>query len=89
MADVNYEFVGRFIYGAHRHGGDQADITNWMADALGVDRPNVGDDPAAFALITAFCSQDNSSGQLEEHHARFIETLKNRTHEQAADQRFR
>ena len=40
MATSNDEKIGRFIYRAHRQGGRMRDITDWMADDLGVARPD-------------------------------------------------
>lgn len=36
--ETKYERIGKFIYGACRHGGDMTDVYNWMADSLGVPR---------------------------------------------------
>lgn len=77
MAVPNYEKIGRFIYGAYRHGGTGTDIENWMADDLGVARP----DPAGDAkgdLYTAFFDKYSDIDELQENYARFIESLNSR-----------
>lgn len=76
MAEGNYEMIGRFIYGAHRHGGDCTDIANWMADDLGVARPAFEDD-AFHPLYEAFFAKYTDE-QLQENLARFLEHVKNR-----------
>lgn len=77
MTAMNYEAMGRFIYGAYRHGGTGTDVDNWMADDLGVARPDADDD-AKRALYAAFFSKYASLDQLQIKYAEFVESLKSR-----------
>lgn len=77
MTDTNYEMIGRFIYGAHRNGGDTTDIANWMADDLGLARPDAGDDFSQYSLYGAFFAKYDDE-QLQENLARFLAQLKSR-----------
>lgn len=77
MADPNYEAIGRFIYGACRHGGTGADVAHWVADDLGVARAepasgDIGD------LYAAFFAKYANVDALRENYVRFIESLKRR-----------
>jgi len=77
MADSNYEAIGRFIYGAYRHGGTGADVEHWIADDLGVARA----DPASGAqgdLYTAFFAKHTNVDELQKNYIRFIDFLKSR-----------
>ena len=78
MTEMHYDAMGRFIYGAHRYGGKGADVERWMADDLGIAAPAPGDDAATGALFQAFFAKHTSQEQLQENHARFMESLKNR-----------
>ena len=79
MTNLNYEAIGKFIYGAHRNGCGPSDMENWMADDLGVPRAAPGDEQAASALSAAFFTKYDKPEQLEANYARFIEMLKTRT----------
>lgn len=73
---MNYEQVGKFIYGAYQNGAVPMDLENWMADDLGVDRLEVGDDLAAVNLMTSFFAKYSNKEQLQESYDRFVRTLK-------------
>lgn len=75
---MDYERIGRFIYGACRHGADRTDICNWMADDLSIARPNPGDEVAASALYTAFSAKYASDDEFQANYARFLEKLTGR-----------
>lgn len=78
MAEMNFDGMGHFIYGAFRHGGDRTDVTDWMADDLGVARPLPDDDHAARELYRAFFVKYPDTDSLRENHERFITMLRNR-----------
>lgn len=78
MEEINYEGIGRFIYGSCRNGGDLAEVVNWMADDLNVPRPSPNDDLAVTELYSVFFAKYVRNDELQENYARFIETLKNR-----------
>ncbi|MET0856581.1 MAG: hypothetical protein ABWY27_07520 [Telluria sp.] len=71
-AEMNYDGFGRFIYGACRYGGNEADVVNWMADELGVARPSVEDEPAKYGLYDAFLTRYCCAGELEDGFTRFM-----------------
>lgn len=75
---ANYEGVGRFIYGAYRHGGTGKDVENWMADDLGVARPDPDTDEVEAGLYDAFFAKHADIDELQGNYARFIESLNNR-----------
>ncbi len=75
-AGGDYGRVGRFIYGAYRHGGDISDVYNWMADALGIARPEVGDASAVpVDLYSAFFAKYPGDEAFDASYERFIESL--------------
>ena len=80
MADMNYEHIGRFIYGAHRLGGSTDDLENWMADDLGVPRLPAGDEHSARLgeIYRAFFTKYAGDEELQENYTQFMETLKKR-----------
>lgn len=78
MAD-NFEGIGRFIYGAYRYGGTRKDVENWMADDLGVARPDPDSDEVKAELYASFFAKHAGTGELQANHARFIESLSNRS----------
>jgi hypothetical protein len=78
MAETNYEEIGRFIYGAYRHGGTGTDVENWMADDLGLARPDPDSDAVKGELYTAFFAKHTDIDELEANYARFIESLNSR-----------
>jgi hypothetical protein len=78
MADMNFDGLARFIYGAVRHGGDGTDVTDWMADDLGVARLPLGDDSTARELYSAFFAKYADTDSLRENHERFITMLRDR-----------
>jgi hypothetical protein len=78
MAETNYEGIGRFIYGAYRHGGTGTDVENWMADDLGLARPDPDSDDVKGELYTAFFAKHTDIDELEANYARFIESLNSR-----------
>ncbi|MCC7703012.1 hypothetical protein IGS59_12210 [Janthinobacterium sp. GW460P] len=75
---MNYQKVGKFIYGAYRNGALPMDIENWMADDLGVARIQAGDDVAAANLMSAFFSKYDGSEKLQANYERFVEALNSR-----------
>jgi len=75
--EVKYERIGKFIYGAHRYGGDMADVYNWMADALGLPRPI--DEAAQASTLDAYLSEYASDNQFDDNHQSFIEMMKRRS----------
>jgi len=78
MADMNFDGMGRFIYGAHRFGGDGDDVVNWMADDLGMPRPRSADDDGARELYQAFFAKYANVDALRDNHERFMNMLSNR-----------
>lgn len=75
---MNFEGIGRFIYGAARYGADLVDVTDWMADDLGAARLIPGDDDAMRDLFSAFFAKHHDNGALRENYERFMDKLKNR-----------
>jgi hypothetical protein len=73
MSDMNYDIIGRFIYGAQRHNGDETDIANWIADDVGLPR-----DTAGWGLYEALFAKYPDQAQLEDNVARFLATLQAR-----------
>jgi hypothetical protein len=73
---MNYEQVGKFIYGAYQNGAAPMDLENWMADDLGVARLKAGDDLAAANLMTSFFANYRDKDQLQDSYDRFVSTLK-------------
>jgi hypothetical protein len=76
---MNFEGVGRFIYGAQRLGAGPMDLENWMADDLGVARPEPDDESANGKLFTAFFAKYDCSEKLQENFGRFVEMLQSRS----------
>lgn len=74
-----YEAIGRFIYGAYRHGARSEDVDNWIADDLGVARPIPDIDEVKGELYTAFFAKYTDVDELQANYARFIESLHNRS----------
>lgn len=75
---MNYQKIGKFIYGACRNGALAMDIENWMADDLGVARIQPGDDVAAGNLMSAFFAKYDGSEKLQANFNSFIEALNSR-----------
>jgi hypothetical protein len=73
--EVKYERIGKFIYGACRHGGGIADVYNWMADELGMARPNEGDEAAQASLLSEYLAKYLSDEQFSESHQRFMKMM--------------
>ncbi len=78
MAAMNFEGMGRYIYGAARFGGDLVDVADWMADDLGVARPQPGDDDAARGLYGPFFAKYADPDALRDNFERFMTVLKSR-----------
>lgn len=74
---MNYEQVGKFIYGAYQNGAAAMVLENWMADDLGIARLEAGDDVASVNLMTTFFAKYSDKEQLQESYDRFVSTLKN------------
>lgn len=77
-SEMQYEVMGRYIYGAARFGGKMDDVEHWIADDLGVARPQPGDSEAVRELWTAFLAKYPTPEALQENHARFMEMLRKR-----------
>jgi hypothetical protein len=73
-----YERIGKFIYSACRYGADISDVYNWMADDLGIARPDIDDDRALRELCTAFLAKRVSEDEFYANYERFVEAIKNR-----------
>jgi hypothetical protein len=78
VSQLDYERIGKFIYGAYRYGADKTDILNWMADDLGIARPNANDDLTAGSLYTAFAAKYGTDDEFQANCERFFEKLKSR-----------
>ncbi len=76
--EVKYERIGKFIYGAHRHGGGTADVYNWMADELGMGRPNEYDEAAQASLLAEYLAKYLNDEQFSESHQRFMKMMETR-----------
>lgn len=65
---------------AHReeHGGTGKDFQNWMADDLGVTRPDPDKDEVKGELYTAFFAKHADIDELQTNYVRFIESLNSR-----------
>jgi hypoxanthine-DNA glycosylase len=75
-AGINYEACGRFIFTAHRYGGDLADVLNWFADEAGLARPVPADDPQYMpGLYQAFWVSCGGPGKLQDSYARFMKSM--------------
>jgi hypothetical protein len=77
-AKAEYERIGKFIYSACRYGADVSDVHNWMADDLGVERPNAEDKVARGELYTAFFAKHVSDDAFQANHECFVEAIKSR-----------
>lgn len=75
---IEYERIGKFIYGACRYGADVSDVYKWMADDLGVARPDTADELASRNLYTAFLAKYVCNDQFQANYDQFVEALKNR-----------
>ena len=75
---MNFDGMGRYIYGACRFGGDMGDVRDWMADDLGVARPQSEDDDAARGLYEAFFAKYADLDALRDNHERFMAMLMSR-----------
>ncbi|MCY0916434.1 hypothetical protein [Massilia antarctica] len=71
-----YERIGKFIYSACRYGADVSDVYNWMANDVGVARPDTGDEFALRELCTAFLAKHISDDELNANYERFVEAIK-------------
>jgi hypothetical protein len=78
VSQLDYERIGKFIYGACRYGADRTDIMNWMADDLGIARPDPDDDPVAGSLYTAYAAKYDTDDEFYENCERFFDKLKSR-----------
>ena len=77
-AKNQYERVGKFIYSACRHGGNVADVYNWMADDLGVARPDITDETVPADLYSAYFAKYATDDEFQANYERFQETMKTR-----------
>jgi len=69
--EVKYERIGKFIYGAGRHGGEITDVYHWMADELGVARPENDDEAAQGAVQAGYLAKYVDEAEFNESHQRF------------------
>ena len=76
MAQSDYERIGRLIFGAFRRGANKSDIVNWIADDLGMARPDSDDDVASASLYNAFVTRYISDDEFQTNCERFFEQLK-------------
>ena len=77
MPATNYEGMGRFIYGAYRHGATGIDVGNWMADDLGIARPDPDGDSKG-AVYAAFFAKYTDIDELRAKYVEFIDSLNSR-----------
>ncbi|ATQ74272.1 hypothetical protein CR152_06960 [Massilia violaceinigra] len=73
--EVKYERIGKFVYGSCRHGGDITDVYNWMADELGLTRPNKDDEDGIDGLQAGYFNKYVSDDQFSESHQRFMKIM--------------
>lgn len=79
MTEQNdYKRMGRFIYGAVRHGGDMSDVRKWMADDLKTDSPEDQEGPAANALYAKYFAKYENDEAFEANFLCFLETIQHR-----------
>lgn len=78
MVETNYEGMGRFIYGAYRHGGTGIDVENWMANDLGLPHPDPNGDSKG-SMYAAFFAKYRDIDELQAKYAEFIKSLNSRT----------
>jgi len=75
---MNFDGVGRYIYGAIKFGGNLDDVKAWMAEDLGKAHLHVEDDEVTRELYEAFFAKYRDMDALVENHGRFMQVLKNR-----------
>jgi len=75
---IKYERLGKFIYSTYRHGADISDVQQWMADDLGVVRPDVPDSIASNKLYAEFFARNVSDEAFHANLEHFLDTVKNR-----------
>ena len=73
--EVKYERLGKFIYGACRHGGDITDVYNWMADEIGMGHLREGDEAAQASLQAEYFAKYVSDEHFSESHQRFMKMM--------------
>ena len=80
MADMNFDSLGRYIYGTQRAGGNMDDLKNWMADDLGVPRLPSGGEPGEREreIFEAFFAKYAENGNLQENFQRYMDKLAQR-----------
>jgi hypothetical protein len=74
--ETKYERIGKFIYAAGRHGGDIADVYNWMADALSLPHP--ADEAAQASTLDAYLARYASEEQFNENFQNFLASAERR-----------
>jgi len=74
--EVKYERIGKFIYATQRHGGDMAEMYNWMANALGLPRP--GDEAAKASTLEAYLAHYPSDEKFNESFQGFLASAEHR-----------
>jgi len=75
---MNFDGIGRYIYGAVKFGGNLDDVKAWMADDLGKAHLHSEDDQVTRELCAAFFAKYNDIDALSENHKRFMQAMKNR-----------
>lgn len=73
--ELKYERIGKFVYGSCRHGGDIADVYNWMADELGTARPDKADEDGVARLQASYFDKYVSDEQFSDSHQRFMKMM--------------
>jgi hypothetical protein len=73
--EVKYERIAKFVFGSCRHGGDIADVYNWMADELGVAHPDKDDRAATAGLQADYFDKFVSDEQFSDSHRRFMKIM--------------
>ena len=80
MTEQNeYERMGRFIYGAFRHGADISAVHGWMADDLNVQRLDTDDVSAANSLYKKFFAKYENDDAFEVNFQSFLEAIQQRS----------
>src|SRR5688572_22724694 len=73
--EVKFERMGKFIYGACRHGGDISDVHHWMADEIGAEHPSEGDEAAQSSVQARYFAKYVSDEHFSESYKRFIKIM--------------
>lgn len=71
-----YERIGKLIYTAYRHGGDVVDVNNWIADDLGIARPQINDEVVPADMYSAFFAKYANRDAFQANYECFVDMLK-------------